>query len=192
MDGLNNELKRLQASPELPFLAVGKAINCGFAGRTGGFEKLLMSALRQYRFQDQRNRQFVQVIPALEAYSQSAESSKWQFHPKVVRARCLLWILSEVLELEGKLLFSCSQALGYWGYWSGPKLPNSKSPAFLEKVVTLPLIANIVLWRLTFDVADDVVSFFSDVIPPPEFLGLFFVYSKTQGASAQNFSLKAI
>jgi len=171
MDGLKRTIERLQAGSDLPTEIVGKVIGSRIGGRTEGVEKVLRSAWLQYDLRARRKCPSMQIVPVLAVYSQCAEESRCQFHPSVVKAKCLLWTFSQVLALEGKLLFSCSVALSLWSTPKGTKRPEA---SILDKVFSIFLIPHVLIRRATSEVFEDVVSHLSDTSSPPDVLGAIF------------------
>jgi hypothetical protein len=187
MDGLKRNFELHQAGSGLPIQTIGKAIGSRIGGRTEGVEKVLRSAWLQYDSRARRKHPFMQIVPVLAAYSQCAEESRCQFHPSVVKARCLLWTFSQVIALEGKLLLSCSEALSPW---STPKGTKHREVTTFDKVFESLFILNIVIWRVTFDVVGDVASLLSDTNPPPDVLGAIFRILKDSRSLCLEFCLE--
>ena len=173
MEGLKRYLNIIQAGSDLPLQIVGKAIGSRFTGgRTGGVEKVLRSALSQYNLRArQPHYYYKQIIPALKALSQCAEELWWQFHPSIIKVRCLLWTLSRALTLEAKLLLSCANALSPW---SVPKGVTRQEHSIGFKLYTVLFIPHILMGRATFDLINDTVSLFSGTPRPPAVLGAIF------------------
>lgn len=71
----------------------------------------------------------------------------------------------EVLQLESKILSSCARLLNTW---SCPENYARQETPLIIKALTLPHIALLVPWRLTFDLAEDIVEYF--LKKPPKFL----------------------
>jgi hypothetical protein len=165
VDGLKRTLRLLQEGSDLPVEIAAKAINSRLNTRAEGAEGVLRSACLQ------QNRNFMQIVPVLAAYSQCAKESKCQFHPSVVKARCLLWTFSQILTLEGKLLLRCSEALSPW---SAPEEATPRETSTFHKLCSVLFIPHVLICRATFDVVADVVSHFSDPSPPPDVLGAIF------------------
>jgi hypothetical protein len=171
MDGLKRTFELHQAGSDLPIEIVGKAIGSRISGRTEGVEKGLSSAWSQYDLRARRKCPSMQIVPVLAAYSQYAEESRYQFHPSVVKARCLLWTFSQVLALEGKLLLSCSEVLSPW---STPKETKPPEATTFDKVFSALFIPHVLILRATFGVVGDIASLLSDTSPPPDVLGAIF------------------
>ncbi|KAK6713086.1 hypothetical protein SNK05_007540 [Fusarium graminearum] len=89
----------------------------------------------------------------------------FDFLPERLEARCFLWMFWEVLQLESKILSSCARLLNTW---SCPENYARQETPLIIKALTLPHIALLVPWRLTFDLAEDIVEYF--LKKPPKFL----------------------
>jgi len=156
IDGIEHTLRILREPPDAPFLWVSKAIGSRFANyRTDEHEMVLESAICQHISRKRRTRLMTQQARLVSRYSQHAEESKARFHPAVVRARCFLWMISQMQRLEGQLLWACARLLLPWRSLENVT-PGETPPLF--KVFSIPHIPLLLLWRVTFDLAQDVIE----------------------------------
>ncbi|KAK3297936.1 uncharacterized protein B0H64DRAFT_134425 [Chaetomium fimeti] len=174
MKGIELLLARLRVEAGLaPDEIIGRAIGSRLGGRTWieHVEEVLESLLSQYRSRIGPTRLFERIIVALYIYGQWAGESRYPFHPSILRARCLLWIFSQVLTLEAKILSGCSSALMMFargGYM------RFERPSLLEMAASL-FVPHPVITRATVDVIADAFSLFHTRNPPPPLLGAIFL-----------------
>ncbi|KAL3602898.1 hypothetical protein FPOAC2_07214 [Fusarium poae] len=91
----------------------------------------------------------------LDDFVYNTEAGVFDFLPERLEARCFLWMLWDVFLLQAKILSSCAKLLDNW---SCPENVTRKTPLTM-KLFTLPHIALLVPWRLTFDVVEDIIDY---------------------------------
>ncbi|OAL20705.1 hypothetical protein AYO22_08714 [Fonsecaea multimorphosa] len=172
MKGLQRRLELLQTATDSPLAIVGRAIGSrALGGRPESTVEFLRLAWSMYDFRTQGKRKSVQIIRVLAAYYQCAKESRYQFHPSVVKARCLLWTFAQVLALERKLLLSCAEALNPWCKPEGTTYEESST---FHKLFSVLFIPHVIVIRCTFDVLQDAGSFLFGTSQPPEVLWAIF------------------
>jgi len=122
----------------------------------------------------------------MDIYSRCAQEAECQFHPSTVRARCLLWILNQVLDLEGSILLKCSQALSPF---SATERRTSTSNT-LTNICTFGWVVHVAIIRVAFEPTLDVVSLFKAKTPPPNSLAAIFQILNDSKSLALKFSLE--
>lgn len=95
----------------------------------------------------------------LDEFISQGEDGMFDFVTAHLEARCFLWMFWEVSQLEVKILSSCAKLLDTWACLED--LRRQETP-LTEKNFTLPHIALLVPWRLTFDLAEDIVEWFGE------------------------------
>lgn len=98
------------------------------------------------------------MITRLETYISNSNSSGSDFHPSILETRCLLWMMWDVSLIEGEIFQKCSKLLDCWSIPNRPTL-REKTPLPL-KLFSLPHTVLMVPWRLTFDLAGDIIAQF--------------------------------
>ncbi|PNP76825.1 hypothetical protein FNYG_09841 [Fusarium nygamai] len=98
----------------------------------------------------------------LDDFASQVEAGTCDFVTGYLEARCFLWNLWEVLQLEDKILSSCAKLLDRW---TCPDDFTRRETPLADKLFSLPHIALLVPWRLTFDLAEDIVKWFGERRP---------------------------
>lgn len=98
------------------------------------------------------------MITRLETYISNSNLSGSDFYPSVLETRCLLWMMWDVSLIEGEIFQKCSKLLDCWSIPNRTRL-RKKTPLPL-KLFSLPHTVLIVPWRLTFDLAGDIIAQF--------------------------------
>ncbi|KAF8855955.1 hypothetical protein BDZ45DRAFT_804579 [Acephala macrosclerotiorum] len=187
MNHLKSHLDEIKAGSDSPIESVAKVIGSRFAGGrlTRRTEQFLQDIYSQYDTRAQRHLQTMHIIPVLDAYSQSGQESIYQFHPAVVKVRCFLWSILQILTLEGKLFLGCSNALKcLFGSAALGKKQLTKRSAF-GKVFESIFVGHLLVWRLSFDLVEDAASMagslFTENSPPlVVFAALFHILKQSR------------
>ncbi|KAF4943141.1 hypothetical protein FSARC_15023 [Fusarium sarcochroum] len=153
-------MKQVLDSEDLPFAKAAALINTRFwfARRDQAFSRFVTSSLQALTRSMPLAVWSQDDIRLLDDFVSRVEAGTFDFLTAHLEARYFLWMFWEVLQLEAKVLSSCAKLLDIWT--CPENLIRQETPLAL-KLFSLPHIALLVPWRLTFDLAEDIVEWFS-------------------------------
>ncbi|KAI1332177.1 hypothetical protein F5Y16DRAFT_394879 [Xylariaceae sp. FL0255] len=152
---------RYSNAEDLPFAKAAAMVNTRFwfARLEQAKVRFLKLILKASGIQETTFQMLVRAVNILNDYITQVNDATAQFQPSVLKTRCLLWIFSDVLLLEGNILHGCSTLLAQCGCSLPKGIRREKTPLLL-KILTLPHIILLVPWRLTIDLVEDIATAF--------------------------------
>jgi hypothetical protein len=157
---------------------VAKAVGSRFGdARTKPLEDFLGHLLSHYDSQKAQRTRALRLVDILEKLGDYPND----FHPTSIRARCFLWLHLKLLDLETKLLHGTS---GVLRLLATPRFKRRREPLPLQ-VLFSPHAALMLLWRVTVDVAEDIIvaATTEDKTIPPVVAVLLDLLKDTEGLS---------
>ncbi|ENH74978.1 hypothetical protein FOC1_g10001049 [Fusarium oxysporum f. sp. cubense race 1] len=152
-------MKQVLDSEDLPFAKAAALINTRFwfARRNQAFLRFVTSSLRALAHNVPLAVWSLDDTRLLDDFVSRVEAGTLSFITAHLEARCFLWMFWEMLQLEAKILSSCAKLLDTW---TCPDNSTRQETPLALKIFSLPHIALLVPWRLTFDLAEDIVEWF--------------------------------
>ncbi|KAK4451000.1 hypothetical protein QBC34DRAFT_61156 [Podospora aff. communis PSN243] len=154
MRGVDRANAILSQRPDAPFDAAAWAIGAFHQRPVGHILQLITSVRKLYEKRRWSHRVSV-MTRHMQLYSDFAQEQPYPFEPAALRVRCLLWTLVEMRQLEAKLITHLVQRIKHSGLWVPPEFQRPTTP-LAYKLLTIPHIMLLPVWRCTFDLADDV------------------------------------
>ncbi|KAK4244426.1 hypothetical protein C7999DRAFT_35205 [Corynascus novoguineensis] len=103
--GVQECLDYLRNGRDLPLFALARAVGSRFfSGRTQALEVLLELYCLQHNSSASRENASRHIIRVLSLHDRYTQRTFYPFQPSALRMRCLLWVFSQVLTLEAKIL----------------------------------------------------------------------------------------
>ncbi|KAF6828969.1 nadp:d-xylose dehydrogenase [Colletotrichum plurivorum] len=103
-------------------------------------------------------------LSLLEGYDRRTRDAKAQFNASVIRLRCLLWIYSETLVLNADLMRGCC---GLFNHFTVPEGTKQCPASYFEQFCLSMFIPQIIVERLTYELAVDIATSSATAIRPP-------------------------
>ncbi|PVH72642.1 hypothetical protein DL98DRAFT_609884 [Cadophora sp. DSE1049] len=176
MGNLKSFLEYVKAGPDSTVDVITEVIASTIGGgrRVVRIKRVVEEACAHYGSRIQTPSRSIEIIPILGTYSRTAEESLFQFCPVIVRLRCLLWTILHILELEEKLVLSCSNAIHSLTPWSRTHMKKRQEVPTALRLFSVLVNPNAVLERLFVATVHDTMSLIRSAATPPAALGAIF------------------